>query len=489
MYRIATRLLCIGIAAALMSACTEHRYTIAVHNDNGTLHRDVTLEHAQHALERDDPELLRLVRLYGAGEAARGGGSAAGDSARQFHGTFERAVPNDFGNAGVCVRCSSPVGQTIVYCEQFRAVADAPDLLRRSEAALDALLDALCIVIEDQMPEARDRPAQRSLIQFLRGPFREDIRHLQVCGWALALGESIRRDHPSDDAPSTQVRPLHEVHAWFLNELLQRRYLVAEDLPDMLHDSESSRFTELSRLTQCIALRLRTDGLQAAASLLERFVAALPTDDGQADSDADTAAVHEEQIEFMRQRCNEALRRQWSQFAPSGLPFPEPLDDDADSADEALRIALTLAFPAGVLPQPADELTVELRVPGMAAWTNSDTVPQDGALRWKRGSVAHPDRPMDIGARTIAVVANPDADEQNRLWGATRLTGRPLSRFCGAYVQLSARERTWADELLAAAGDAARWEAALARRDADLAASPMLARCVASLVDAGLPAR
>ncbi|MDZ4756251.1 MAG: hypothetical protein SGI72_18620 [Planctomycetota bacterium] len=96
---------------------------------------------------------------------------------------------------------------------------------------------------------------------------------------------------------------------------------------------------------------------------------------------------------------------------------------------------------------------------------------------------------MDLGSRMIAVVANPDSDEQTRLWGATRFTGRPLARFCGAYVQLSARERTWADQLLAAASDAARWEAALGRRDAQLASSPLLARCVASLVDAGLPAR
>ncbi|MDZ4754582.1 MAG: hypothetical protein SGJ11_08800, partial [Phycisphaerae bacterium] len=141
-----------------------------VHDDNGTLHRDVTLEHAQHALEDDDPELLRLVGLYGAGEAAKGGGGAPADSARLFHGTFERAVPNDFGNAGICVRCSSPVGQTIVYCEQFRAVADAPDLFRRSQAALDALLEAICAVIEDRMSDARDRPAQQSLIHFLGLP-------------------------------------------------------------------------------------------------------------------------------------------------------------------------------------------------------------------------------------------------------------------------------------------------------------------------------
>jgi len=192
-----------------------------------------------------------------------------------------------------------------------------------------------------------------------------------MCGWALALGESIRRDHLSDASSSTGARQLDEIHAWFLNELLQRHYLVPEDLPDMLHDSEWRGFTELSSLTRCIALRLRTDGVPAAASLLERFGAVLPTDDAPADGDADAASVNEEQIEFMRQSFNESLRRQWLQFAPNGLPFPEPRNDDADSPDEALRIALTLAFPAGILPQPVDELAVELRVPGMVAWTNS----------------------------------------------------------------------------------------------------------------------
>ena len=200
---IAVSFILIGIL--LMTGCYKDYHDIEIVPDGPAMHRTVTVG-AHYA------GMPELSEIYGHEPieipAEKTSGSAKPDF--QFEGRFENATPDDIGGSGFLLHCTSAMGSSSFYSEQFRGQDDLAGVLAKQEVAFNRFFDILLLWFETEFENAPDYSAIREVVD---QELRSDLWNLSMYMSTITIGGmAIKRGEEGiDDFILTNIgmRSLH----------------------------------------------------------------------------------------------------------------------------------------------------------------------------------------------------------------------------------------------------------------------------------------
>ena len=163
--------------ALLLTACNEEHYLLELKPEGGILHREVSVWSAS----KDGPyvdfsqeKLAQIADAYGVDVpedlAAR----------HEFKGAFGASLPGEFGGAGWFIHEATSMGSVSIYVERFGGDDDLSSELRKSQLAVDRIIDVLLAWLESEFGED---PAFSELHDFVDGALRNDLQNLSLYFW------------------------------------------------------------------------------------------------------------------------------------------------------------------------------------------------------------------------------------------------------------------------------------------------------------------
>jgi hypothetical protein len=481
-------------AICLSSAvgCTEHRYRIDVETDGHAIERSLQIKSVTGSMNPSDAEVARLIACYNRptpGSHSESGSATGRDTASaNFRGRFEGRVPNDLGGWGEVTRCESPLGRVAFYHELLRPTIDLAAHLQRSSRALDTLVD---VTLEVFGEEYGKDPAWPSLAAVVDGPVRADLHHFQTCGWSVVIAKSLE---PTLAAPAASGQegtltgnlPQQD---WWKAELAQRGYLAPGEATVLLLDKELPVAADGLVFLRAIERKCVVENQPAAAELLGRIRDALSAD---STSSHTRSQGHEQDPEplsaRLSARASKAILARWPELAATQDPSK---GSDADPGEDIAMSLMAMALPDGAVLAAWDDVEMHVTLPGVIVATNGEVVgsphdpseapksappgeaspppadakgPVQSEVRWTSKIVAHPDQPGRVGMRVWAIAAEPNEEEQRRLWGAVRLTGEDLALLTAQYASLSPAAAAELREAIEASRQETTWRAWMAQR-------------------------
>jgi hypothetical protein len=138
---------------------------------------------------------------------------------RGFAGAFTGVLPQDVGGAGSYTRFRSEMGELFLYVERFRGNPDQARVLARAAYCADQLAEMLALWFASEMKE---EPRLPQLLDFIRGPLRQDMHNVSLYSWMPQFARNSQR--------LTGERP-EQFAVQAAQFLVERGYFRIEDVP------------------------------------------------------------------------------------------------------------------------------------------------------------------------------------------------------------------------------------------------------------------
>ena len=168
------------IGNLLITGCYKDYHDIEIVPDGPAMHRTVTVG-------GDYAGLPELSEIYGHEPieipAKKTSGSAKPDF--QFEGRFENVTPDDIGGSGLLLHCTSAMGSSSFYSEQFRGQDDLAGVLAKQAVAFNRFFDILLLWFETDFEDASDYSAIREVLD---KEVRSDLWNLSTYMSTIAIG-------------------------------------------------------------------------------------------------------------------------------------------------------------------------------------------------------------------------------------------------------------------------------------------------------------
>jgi hypothetical protein len=321
------------------------------------------------------------------------------DAASKYHvldGTFSATLPKDVGGAGEYRHFRTSLGSLSTYLERVRGEEDQQGRLERRMKATDQLADLVSEWLQAELGKEKNFPA---LKKFLDGPFRKDLKNINLYLWQMELVE--KKD---TNAPDTMV-------ARAVQYAIEQKYVRSEHVPLLLAGVfEEDADGWLKLLRELLADKLGAPVTQA----------------------------------FLKDP--EALDKSWKAFLPKSNCYLDYLqvwekehqaDADAKKPDPDEAFSKLVEEAADVsLGGSDDQLTVHLSLPVAPLRANGAWDPDKKRVTWETEIEAG--TPMRLPVICYAAWVEPDADFQKAHFGKLALAGETLNKYVLWRVNLPA---------------------------------------------------
>lgn len=323
-------------------------------------------------------EERRLGKLYAAGQTDRDAGNI------RFTATFTGKMPADVGGSGSLDFFDTSLGSLSIYAERFRGEDDLTASMADRRAAVDEVVDLLVGWIDAAFEDSQ----RETLHEFVDTNLRNDFQNVAMYVWTAS---AITGEIGNDGAEKQAWMPLFRVAQY----LVERGYFAVADIPKisrMFAAGDADALMEFARN----ALVRKTNSAADAFDLL-----------------ASRTATHASMVKFLKTTPQyEAYLREHKKSGST------------KDANPMAVLATPLFQLLPVLTSNHETIDVTLHLPIKPFVTNGEWDEADGEVRWVR----------EMGSSVLPVFAHatwaqPDVEEQTRLFGRVLITGRDLSEY------------------------------------------------------------
>ena len=385
------------IGSLLTSGCYEVYHDIEIVPDGSAMQRTVTVGGRYEGL----PE---LSEIYGHEPieiaAATTSGKAKLDY--RFEGRFENVTPDDIGGSGFLLYCTSAMGSSSFYSEQFRGHDDLAGAIAKQEVAFNRFFDILLLWFETEFDDAPDYSAIREVVD---KDLRSDLWNLSMYMSTISIGGMAIKpgEEGIDDFLLTNIgmRSLHF--------LLERGYFEISQIPDLAgaFDDEEG----VGVIVRAIASKMDV----SIADPLPPTLQAIQENPDEMEDSIDTFI--EENVDLKR------MVEGWNAGAENETPY---VFEDSEFVEQLTTDMIPIEFR---LFNGVDRLRVKLHLQNEPFLTNGEW--QDaGVLSWEERLASRDPENVDLPNTLFAMWSDPLLTFQEKRFGRVLIAGENLADHC-----------------------------------------------------------
>ena len=421
------------LVAGLVGGCETREYRIQVTPESGQQFRRelnarvVTRTKAGESVTQPiRTEVGPWLKMYSHGPETQP------DRSLQLSGTFNGSTPDDVGGSGRFRRYTSALGDALLYVEQFRGDDNGARQVQHRFQLIDYAVDHAIWFVRLELKEARDLP---TVVKFLDGPLRADLKNAILMAWLLQNREAVADlidAEPASEPFQAGIEAL-PIAAGPMAYILRRGYIQPEQLPALIRLVSGS--PEWLAHPDKVASdkdnplnRFLIDQVGVADADTRKRLLAL------VDPQADTEARFKHYL-----RTRPAYKHALAAAEGRGEEAPDPME---------VFLEPVKRWDLRLLADDHDKVFLTLKTQGEPVATNGTYDADAKAVRWDLKVATGPLVGDRLPRVCWALWVQPDEKAQKRLLGKSVLVGQGLYKYCLWEASLSAKERSdWLDWL------------------------------------------